>query len=231
MNDRPRMPAPAVSRALLACAAFALGACESRTTAPAAEPRAPAQGPGSTAPQPAPDAAAAGTPTDAPHADDAGASPTDAGAPATDAGPPTLGSSLSSLLDPPRTCGGERLDPASCATGPAAPKALAKAVELTLQKVAWLNSDVSSEWARVVRARKVRVWLAEDGGTTVRAAFDADTSGSYNDTRGGGRSISTGVTPVCVELDGKVRGDRSLLARPACVEGLGQVPDSLRTKD
>ena len=118
--------------------------------------------------------------------------------------------------------------PVSACTGAAAPPALLEGVTRLLRSVAASNSSSSSESASVVAAKRIEVFVAEpssDGGVVVFARYDADTTGSYRDTRGNsGSQLVTGATPTCARL--VVREGKPLLQvlEPDCLPGLGRVP-------
>jgi len=165
----------------------------------------------------------------APAASDASVAVADAGAVVADAGGPAPGGGtgiggpgigLRACTIPPRPR-------AECAAASLAPAALTREVERLLRRTASQGSFISSESADVVRARSIRVGLAERTESRLRvlADFLADTAGSYRDTRGqlDPRQVETGASPYCIELSFVRQEDAFVLEPPACVQGLGRV--------
>ena len=120
-----------------------------------------------------------------------------------------------------------------CASLEGAPAPVTREVERFLRRTAGQNSLVASEFADVVRARSIRVGLAERTERRLRvlAAFTADRGGSYRDTRGrlNPAPVDTSARPYCVDLSFALQADAFVLETPACVPGIGRV-DAFRPK-
>ena len=107
----------------------------------------------------------------------------------------------------------------------------AEPFERLLVSVATANSWTRSESASLVRPRDVKVWLVgpTDGGSVVLVSYDADTSGSYRDTRGGGTPMVTGVTHQCARIEVVPRLPRGVaVVAPECLPGLGPIQRAWR---